>query len=189
MRYLLFTLVTLLPLIAFSQTARFYKGQVFSIIDSLPLTNFTLHVNDQMLQTDSAGFFAFSTLKSKVKLSAHSGHYAYNRQLALRKKGSLIKLYCIKTYDSTTALYDIEQGTLWLFCGIAFAPMAVTQMDTAFEKRYNVHYYVIGDMIPFPLRDLSAYNRVITAYLDNKFGAGWQAEARADIVGFKRNSD
>jgi hypothetical protein len=71
---------------------------------------------------------------------------------------------------------------LLLSGGIAPVP---SPREDNFEKRYTVKYHDFGDS-PQSIKCSTAYNNVVFAFLDKKFGKSWRRDARTDVIGLKR---
>jgi hypothetical protein len=158
-----------------------YQGQILSLVDSTPVPRFSIRVdNKSIIATDSSGYFSATTKKNRVRLSTIFGLHGFDTTLNNKDN---IKLYAAKFYDSILATYDVQHGTIMLFCGVAFAPMAPMQRDKDFEKKYNVRYYIVGDFLPSSVAQMTSYNMVVADYLDRKYGKGWRLEIRHDVLG------
>ena len=84
-------------------------------------------------------------------------------------------------------LYPAKQGALpeivfkilaiILFGGIA--PIALSEGDIEFEKKYDVEYLILGDSEHEPEECIHQYNKIVFDYLDHKFGKNWRNEVRS----------
>ncbi|MGG9960897.1 hypothetical protein [Ferruginibacter sp. SUN106] len=181
MRQLFFLMTFFASVSSFGQNT--FKGQILSIVDGSPLTNFHFRVDKKKLdKTDSLGFFSITTEKNKVRLSTIFGIYGFDTTLK-NSNGDNLKLYTIQNYDSTLADFDIRQNKFRLFCGVAFAPLAPMPSDKDFEKEYHTSYYIVGDFLPSSIEQMTAYNKVVAEYLDKKYGKEWRAKVRPDVLG------
>jgi hypothetical protein len=178
----LFILMTLFVSVStFGQNI--FKGQILSIVDSSPIRNFYYRVDEKKIdKTDSLGFFSIATQRKKVRLSTVFSIYGFDTILKNYNSDNL-KLYTVQNYDSTLADYEIRQNKLRLFCGVAFAPLAPMPSDKDFEKEYNTSYYIVGDFLPSSIEEMTAYNKVVAAYLDKKYGKEWRTKVRLDVLG------
>ena len=184
MRLLLLLFTIFVSLSLFGQST--FKGQILSIVDGSPVTNFHFRVDKKELgKTDSLGFFSITTPKNKVRLSTIFGIYGFDTTLKNSSNDNL-KLYTIQNYDSTLADFDIRQNKFRLFCGVAFAPLAPMPSDKDFEKQYNTSYYIVGDFLPSSIEQMTAYNKVVAEYLDKKYGKEWRAKVRPDVLGVNK---
>jgi hypothetical protein len=159
------------------------RGKVLSVIGSKPIPRFSIRVNGKdLVVTDANGNFAIAARKDKVRLASIFGHHGFDTTVNAKTNQEL-QLYSASAYDSTLATYDIQHGTMRVFCGVAFAPMARMLSDDEFEKKYHVRYYVVGDFLPSSVAQMTSYNLVIADYLDRRHGTKWRAELRSDVLG------
>lgn len=160
-----------------------FHGQILSIADSTPISHFSIRLNSKkVITTDSAGFFSVTTSKKKIRLTTIFDLHHLDTTLTIKDNNNGIKLYTAGIRDSILAAYDIKHGIVLLFCGVAFAPMAPTQRDKDFEKRFNLQYYIVGDFHPSSVSQMASYNKVVADYLDKIFGTGWRAGVRGDVL-------
>ncbi len=181
MRHLLFLLTFSVSVSSFGQNT--FKGQILSVVDSSPITNFSFRVDKKKLyKTDSLGYFTITTPKNKVRLSTVFDIHGFDITL---KNGSMdnLKLFTVQNYDSTLAEFDIRQSTFRLFCGVAFAPLAPMPSDKDFETLYRTSYYIVGDFLPSSVDQMTAYNKVVAEYLDKQYGTEWRTKVRPDVLG------
>jgi hypothetical protein len=161
-----------------------FKGQILSIVDSTPIPNFQFEVDKKKtVSTDSLGFFSISTKKNKVRLSAIFNLYGFDT--TFKNTSSDLKLYSIQDCDSALAQFDIRHNKFRLFCGVAFAPLA-PMGDKIFEKEYHTNYFIVGDVWPSSIEQMTAYNKVIAQYLDKIYGKEWRAKLRPDVLGLPK---
>lgn len=159
------------------------KGQVLSVIDSTPIPHFSIRVNDKSLvSTDESGKFSIPIRNGKLRLASIFGLHGFDTTIKSKTSGS-ISLYSAQFYDSTLAKYDIQHGTIWIFCGVAFAPLAPMESDNEFENKYHVRYYIVGDFLPSSVAQMTSYNLVVADYLVRRYGTKWRAELRSDVLG------
>lgn len=85
---------------------------------------------------------------------------------------------------SEKAQKDIKSGKPMLLLSGGIAPVS-TPKDDYFEKKYAIKYHDFGDS-PQNAKCSAAYNKVVFAFLDKKFGKAWRRDARADVIGLKR---
>lgn len=181
MRQLLFLLTLFTSLRSFEQNT--FKGQILSIVDGTPLANFYFRVDKKKLdKTDSIGFFSITTKTNKVRLSTIFGIYGFDTTLTNNNSDNL-KIYTTQYYDSALADFDIRQNKFRLFCGVAFAPLALTPADKDFERNYHISYYIVGDFLPSSIEQMTSYNKVVAGYLDKLYGKAWRSKARPDVLG------
>ena len=184
MQQLFFLITFFASLSSFGQNT--FKGQILSIVDGSPLTNFHFQVDKKELgKTDSLGFFSITTQKNEVRLSTIFDIYGLDTTLKNINTNNL-KLYTIQNYDSTLADFEIRQNKFRLFCGVSFAPVAPMPSDKDFEKEYHTSYYIVGDFIPSSIEQMTAYNKVVAEYLDKKYGKEWRAKVRPDVLGITK---
>ncbi len=181
MRQLLFLLPIFTSLSSFGQST--FSGQILSIVDRTPLTNFPFRVGKKKFnKTDSLGFFFITTKKNKVRLSIVFGIYGFDTTLRYSNSENL-KLYTIQHYDSTFAEFEIRHNKIRLFCGVSFVPLAPLPSDKDFEGAYHTSYFIVGDYLPSSIEQMTAYNKVIAEYLDKKYGKEWRTKVRPDVLG------
>lgn len=179
------TVVSLLFLVK-SYGQNDFRGQILSIVDSTPIPHFSLKVdNKELVKTDSLGFFSLSGSKSKIKLTTIFDLHGFDTIINITTRKS-IELYSVQIFDSTLAKHDLKHGQVFLFCGVAFAPMAFMQSDKEFEKKYHVQYYIVGDFLPSSIAQMRSYNLIVAGYLDKRFGVDWRAEIRRDALGITK---
>lgn len=82
------------------------------------------------------------------------------------------------------AKYDIARGTPFLLLQSGISPV-VYAADHTFENRYKVSYLESG-CTGSREKLASAYDRIIFAYLDVKYGQKWRKEIRPDVIGLKK---
>jgi hypothetical protein len=46
-----------------------------------------------------------------------------------------------------------------------------------------VKYYIVGDLRPSSVAQMTSYNLVIAEYFDRKYGKDWKLEVRSDVLG------
>lgn len=184
MRQLFYLMTVFVSFTSFGQNV--FKGQILSIVDGSPVTNFDFRVDKKEFgTTDSSGFFSITTRKNKVRLSTIFGIYGFDTTLKNSNNHDL-KLYTVQNYDSTLADYEIRQNKYRFFCGRAVAPLAPMPSDKDFEKQYNTSYYIIGDYLPSSIEKMTAYNKVVADYLDKKYGKEWRTKVRPDVLGVNK---
>ena len=184
MRHFLFLLTLFVAVKTWGQNT--FTGQMLSIIDSTPLKNFYFRVNQgELSKTDSLGYFSITTHKKKVRVSTFGSNHGLDTILS-NSHSYYVKLYTIQHVDSTLAVFDIQQNNLQLFCGTSIAPLAPMPADKDFEKAYQTRYCIIGDFLPSSIQQMSAYNKVVANYLDNKYGTEWRTQVRPDVLGLTK---
>ena len=184
MRHFLFSLTFFVAIKTWGQNT--FTGQMLSIIDSTPLSNFYFSVNQRELnKTDSLGYFSITTHKKEVRVSTFGRNHGLDTILT-NSHNYQVKLYTIQHVDSATAVFDIQQNNLQLFCGASITPLAPMPTDKDFEKAYQTRYYIIGDFLPSSTQQMTAYNKVVAYYLDTKYGTEWRSKVRPDVLGVTR---
>ena len=159
-----------------------YSVQVFSIVDSLPIPGNYIRIdNKKLIQSDSNGVFTFTTAKRNVRLTIEpSTIHRVDTVISTKSVSSLIRLYTSMPIDSSLALFDIKNGRARLFCGGGYAPLAPMPSDKDFEMKYSVKYLLLDCLMP-SVTELNSYNKIISEYLDKKFGETWRQSVRPDV--------
>src|SRR5205085_11981046 len=85
------------------------------------------------------------------------------------------------SFGSAKAQKDIKAAKPMLLLSGGIAPVS-TPKDDYFEKKYTVKYHDFGDT-PQNVKCSAAYNKVVIAFLDKKFGKSWRRDVRADVIG------
>ncbi|MEO8405893.1 MAG: hypothetical protein ABI480_14905 [Chitinophagaceae bacterium] len=174
MRIILSFLFLIISIEALSQDT--IRGQVLSQIDGKPVHQFRLNVgkkNDVI--TDSSGIFLIISKKKKIKVSyLFATGQIIDTLLSANIPEQIIKLYTTNTWDSLQALYDIKHRVAWMFCCTGFAPQ-MPPPGRKYNDGFILKYFVMGDCPPAPMEKLLQYNRVVEAYLLEKYRTlGWE---------------
>lgn len=179
MRQILFFLLVALQFPVFGQ--KVIHGIVLSAIDGTPVTNFLVKKGKKhIVVTDGEGTFSFLAAKKKIALSFHyTMTETKDTTIILSDTTTRIFLFTYKTLDSSQAKYDIENNNMILFCCLGFNVLHPTRNDEAFEKKYGVKYFVMGDSPPAPINKLHSYNLSIAKYLDARYGTEWRKKTKA----------
>ncbi|MBK7957886.1 MAG: carboxypeptidase regulatory-like domain-containing protein [Bacteroidetes bacterium] len=82
------------------------------------------------------------------------------------------------------AFRDIESKKIFLYLkgGGIFRESTLTNLDSAFENKFNLNYKIRG-CSRFKEDNDSEYNHTIFEYLDKTYGKVWRKSVRKDIVG------
>jgi len=135
--------------------------------------------------TDSMGLFKITGL-AKGKYRLVNSALGVDAPFSVPKQSENTFIINVSTcsFGSAKAQKDIKEGKPMLLLSGGIAPVSSPKEDN-FEKRYTVKYYDFGDS-PQSVKCSTAYNEVVIAFLDKKFGKSWRRDARADIIGLKR---
>ncbi len=93
----------------------------------------------------------------------------------------VIVLNLFPDIDDSTALKDIEKGTLQFLLSGGIAPV-IYKSDEKFTRKYGVLFHEFGCEI-ISQESLKRYNSVVAGYLDKRYGKKWRKKIRDDIVG------
>ena len=135
--------------------------------------------------TDSMGLFKITGLtKGKYRLVNSALGVDAPFSVPKQSENTFIVNVSACSFGSAKAQKDIKAGKPMLLLSGGIAPVFSPKEDD-FEKRYTVKYHDFGDT-PQSVKCSTAYNEVVIAFLDKKFGKSWRRDARADIIGLKR---
>jgi len=135
-------------------------------------------------ETDSIGLFKITGL-TKGKYRLVNSALGVDAPFSVPKQSENTFIVNVSTcsFGSAKAQKDIKAGKPMLLLSGGIAPVFSPKEDD-FEKRYTVKYHDFGDT-PQSVKCSTAYNEVVIAFLDKKFGKSWRRDARADIIGLK----
>jgi len=135
--------------------------------------------------TDSMGLFKITGLaKGKYRLVNSALGVDASFSVPKQSENTFIVNVLACSFGSDKAQKDVKAGKPMLLLSGGIAPVFSPKEDD-FEKRYTVKYHDFGDA-PQSVKCSIAYNEVVIAFLDKKFGKSWRRDARADIIGLKR---
>jgi hypothetical protein len=135
--------------------------------------------------TDSLGLFKVTGLaKGRYRLVNSALHVDTPFSIPRQSENVLIVNVSSCSFGSAKAQKDIKAGKPMLLLSGGLAPVSSPKEDN-FEKRYTVKYHDFGDA-PQNIKCSAAYNNIVFAFLDKKFGKSWRRDARADVIGLKR---
>jgi len=135
--------------------------------------------------TDSMGLFKITGLtKGKYRLVNIALGVDAPFSVPKQSENTFIVNVSSCSFGSAKAQKDIKEGRPMLLLSGGIAPVSSPKEDN-FEKRYAVKYHDFGDA-PQSVKCSTAYNNVIIAFLDKKFGKSWRRDAREDVIGLKR---
>ena len=135
--------------------------------------------------TDSLGLFKITGLtKGRYRLVNSTLGIDTPFSLPKQSENMLIVNVSFCSFGYVKAQKDVKAGKPLLLLSGGIAPVSSPKEDN-FEKRYMVKYHDFGDS-PQSIKCSLAYNNVVFAFLDKKFGKSWRRDARADVIGLKR---
>ena len=135
--------------------------------------------------TDSMGLFKITGLtKGKYRLVNSALGVDAPFSVPKQSENTFIINVSSCSFGSAKAQKDIKEGKPMLLLSGGIAPVSSPKEDN-FEKRYTVKYHDFGDA-PQSVKCSTAYNNVVIAFLDKKFGKSWRRDAREDVIGLKR---
>jgi hypothetical protein len=135
--------------------------------------------------TDSSGLFKITGLaKGKYRLVNSALGVDAPFSVPRQSENTFIVNVPACNFGSAKAQKDVKEGKPMLLLSGGIAPVSSPKEDN-FEKKYTVKYHDFGDA-PQNVKCSIAYNNVVFAFLDKKFGKSWRKDARADIIGLKR---
>lgn len=135
--------------------------------------------------TDSMGIFKITGL-SKGRYRLVNSALSIDTPFSLPRQSENILIVNVSTcsFGSAKAQKDVKAGKPMLLLSGGIAPVSSPKEDN-FEKKYSVKYHDFGD-VPQSIKCSIAYNNIVFAFLDKKFGKSWRRDARADVIGLKR---
>ena len=135
--------------------------------------------------TDSLGLFKITGL-TKGRYRVVNSALGIDTPFSVPKQSENILIVNVSTcsFGYVRAQKDLKAGKPLLLLSGGIAPVSSPKEDN-FEKRYTVKYHDFGDS-PQSIKCSLAYNNVMFAFLDKKFGKSWRRDARADVIGLKR---
>ncbi|HEY9002485.1 MAG TPA: carboxypeptidase-like regulatory domain-containing protein [Mucilaginibacter sp.] len=135
--------------------------------------------------TDSMGLFKITGLaKGKYKLVNSALGVDAPFSVPKQSENTFIVNVSACSFGSAKAQKDIKEGKPMLLLSGGIAPVSSPKEDN-FERKYSIRYHDFGDA-PQSIKCSEAYNNVVIAFLDKKFGKSWRRDARADVIGLKR---
>lgn len=134
--------------------------------------------------TDSLGLFKITGL-TKGRYRLVNSALGIDTPFSVPKQSENILIVNVSTcsFGYVKAQKDVKAGKPLLLLSGGIAPVSSPKEDN-FEKRYMVKYHDFGDS-PQSIKCSLAYNNVVFAFLDKKFGKTWRRDARADVIGLK----
>ncbi|MBS1520235.1 MAG: hypothetical protein JST50_04505 [Bacteroidetes bacterium] len=135
--------------------------------------------------TDSLGLFKLTGL-AKGRYRLVNSRLNIDTPFSIPKQSENVLIVNVSTcsFGSAKAQKDIKAGKPMLLLSGGIAPVSSPKEDN-FEKKYTVKYHDFGDS-PQSVKCSMAYNNIVIAFLDKKFGKSWRRDARADVIGLKR---
>ena len=135
--------------------------------------------------TDSSGLFKITGLaKGRYRLVNSALDIDTPFSIPRQSENVLIVNVSPCSFGSAKAQKDIKAAKPMLLLSGGIAPVS-TPKDDYFEKKYTVKYHDFGDA-PQNVKCSAAYNKVVIAFLDKKFGKSWRRDVRTDVIGLKR---
>lgn len=136
--------------------------------------------------TDSLGNFKIiAEKKGDVHLFEVSaiGYSKTVFKVDLRDK-PLNKTFVLKadcSINGHKAIEELKAGNAKLYLIGGMAPIANSDSDNKFEKKYGIKYFDFGCEPPIH-ECIMEYNQIVAKYLDQKYGVKWRKKARTDII-------
>jgi hypothetical protein len=135
--------------------------------------------------TDSSGLFKITGLtRGKYRLVNSALGVDAPFSVPKQSENTFIVNVSACNFGSAKAQKDVKEGKPMLLLSGGIAPVSSPKEDN-FEKKYTVKYHDFGDT-PQNVKCSIAYNNIVFAFLDKKFGKSWRRDARADVIGLKR---
>jgi len=134
--------------------------------------------------TDSMGFFKITGL-AKGRYRLVNSAIGIDTPFSVPKQSDNILIVNVSScsFGYVKAQKDVKAGKPLLMLSGGIAPVPSPKEDN-FEKKYTVKYHDFGD-VPQSIKCSIAYNNVVFAFLDKKFGKSWRKDARDDVIGLK----
>jgi hypothetical protein len=164
------------------------KGKVSSLIDGAPIYGANVDLNSGKLGTvtDSSGLFSISGLnKGTYHLRvSFIGYLPFESTISFDSLQMVdLNITLVDQCDeinAEAAYKDIAKGKPKIILSGGIAPIANSEADFKFERRYGIKYDDLGCVAPAD-SCIAEYNKVIFAYLDKRFGRKWRSEVRKDV--------
>ena len=164
------------------------RGFVRSSVDSSPISFAQVQLVDAnhrrfVTITDSLGAFTLTGVSpGPYALTArYIMYHPYARDITIAAGDTSLGIIVLQGYcphDSVTALADIARGEPQLIYNGGIAPLAHTQRDLGFERRFNVQIVMLGDGEPELDVCQQRNNRVVLRFLDERYGNRWRSFAK-----------
>ena len=132
--------------------------------------------------TDGSGLFKITGLpKGRYRLV--NSALGIDTPFSLPKQSENVLIVNVSSCSMGTAKAqnDVKSGKPMLLLSGGIAPVS-TPKDDYFEKKYSIKYHDFGDT-PQNVKCSLAYNKVVIAFLDKKFGKSWRRDVRTDVIG------
>lgn len=134
---------------------------------------------------DSLGYFQFENLELNKTYRLEVSAFGYDRQIFevetnKRINDTILIIEAGCEYSKEQAEYDWGNGTAKLLIIGSIAPIANTQEDKLFEKKYGVEYYDFGCTPPID-ECIRLYNERIFELMDANYGPNWRYKVRTDV--------
>jgi hypothetical protein len=90
-------------------------------------------------------------------------------------------------YNARGAKADLKKGNARILFpgGFGGMPDFNAEEDQLFQRKYGIDFFSQGCTRSGENENEAAYNQVVFAYLDKKFGKAWREELRPDAIGFE----
>ncbi len=84
--------------------------------------------------------------------------------------------------DTIVAKSVINYDKLTLYCGVGIEVQIFTKADKIFEHTFKVQYIINGCMPSLSNEKMSTNNKLVSNYLDKKYGIMWRKQLRTDVL-------
>ncbi len=189
MKGLLIILLLVISTASFGQTAAIKGKVIIKVTGEAPEDYVYVQVQGQSRLgsvTDSLGRFVIAHLQPDTQYVLELSGFGYPTLLVEvnPKAGTTFLNFELNIdceYNKEKAQKDIAAGKARLLLIGSIGPIANTDADDRFEKKYKVRYLDFG-CTPPALDCVKAYNKTVFKHLDSTYGSRWRKEVRRDVV-------
>jgi len=147
----------------------------------------TVKETKEIAFTDSLGNFTLSKLDKNRRYSLELMSFLYgkvNIEFETQSDNQIQKTFEVVAncdFDSETAKREWKNKSAKLYLIGSIAPIANSNNDKKFEKKYNLKYFDFG-CTPAPFECIIEYNKEIMKLMELEYGEDWKKEIRKDVV-------
>lgn len=182
-------IVSLIICCIYPSDAATITGRVLSKISGRPTHNsafITIFGTNKGAAIKQNGFYTISNVEPGKKYLLEVSAWGYPKtRLEIFVQDSVttcdIEVTTECKINKTLAINDIKQDSIKLYLAGGIVPFANSLEDNEFEHKYEIEYYEFG-CTPPTFECIEEYNKVIFAYLDEKYGSIWRQDVRKDVL-------